>query len=100
MEIWIKKLFAQIAFYMMKIIDSMFGMFRSLTGLSPVNVEGSGSADLLTYFLEDKNIQNAGLFIMLISLVCLAVFTVAAIIKTATQAKKTKAKSPFNFSAR
>ncbi|MDR2046655.1 MAG: hypothetical protein LBP79_01890 [Clostridiales bacterium] len=92
MEIWIKKLFAQIAFYMMRALDAMTGMFRALTGLSEVNVEGGSSTDLLTYFLENENITNAGVLIMLIALACLALFTVVGIIKSMTNPKKPQGK--------
>jgi hypothetical protein len=90
MEIWIKKLFAQIAFYMMRVLDSMLNMFRTLVGLSPVNVDGKESTDILTFFLENDAVVNAGLLIMLISIVCLVFFTIIGFIKTMVNNSKKK----------
>jgi hypothetical protein len=72
-------------------------MFRALTGLDTVNVEGGNSTDLLTYFLENDAVINAGVFIMLISIACLTFFTVIAFIKTMTNAKKKQGKVVLQF---
>ena len=73
-------------------IDVVLMIARKLCGIDPVQVEGVGEVDLLTYFLEGEAIVNAFGYVCLFGFVLLFIFTAFRIIKD--QATFYEKKSP------
>ena len=73
-------------------IDVVLMIARKLCGIDPVQVEGVGEVDLLTYFLEGETILNAFGYVCLFGFVLLFLFTIFRIIKD--QATFYEKKSP------
>ena len=68
MTIAIKKMFAQILFWLYELLDTIFEMFQVLCGIQKVSVEGEdGSKSLLNIFLESNAVTRAFFLIMLVA---------------------------------
>ena len=82
MEIFFKKLIANIAFLIMRVLDGFFSLFKVYSGLEEIavreNEDGLISKNLLTYFTENNVVAQTFYWILLISGALLAMFTVAA----------------------
>lgn len=81
MEIFFKKLIANIAFLIMRVLDGFFSLFKVYSGLEEIavreNEDGLVSKNLLTYFTENNVVAQAFYWILLISIALLAMFTFA-----------------------
>ena len=90
MDILFKKLFAQILFWLMQLMDGIMDFFNILCGIKNVgtNKDGSGGTDIITYFLSQNGIVKAFLIIFAISILVLAASIIVGIVKTALQMNK------------
>ena len=61
MDILFKKLFAQLLFWLMQLMDGIMDFFNILCGIKNVgtNKDGSGGTDIITYFLSQNGIVKA-----------------------------------------
>ena len=98
MEIFFKKLIANISFLMMRVLDGIMELFSVFTGIQSSvtsaaatgeNVQGQ---DILTFFMEQPIISKIFISILIISVVLLAIFTIVAFIKGFFSVKKKPAK--------
>lgn len=101
MEIFFKKLIANIAFLIMRVLDGFFSLFKVYSGLEEIavreNEDGLVSKNLLTYFTENNVVAQAFYWILLISIALLALFTVAGVIKSMVTNKKSVMKVVSQF---
>ncbi len=90
MDILFKKIFAQILFWLMQLMDGIMDFFNILCGIKNVgtNKDGSGGTDIITYFLSQNGIVKAFLIIFAISILVLAASIIVGIVKTALQMNK------------
>lgn len=83
MEILIKKLFANISFAMLRILDGIFELFGFLTGVTDVpTTEITQGGSLLNIFLYNDKISTVFVWILIISVALLGLFTIVGIIKS------------------
>ncbi|MDR2266483.1 MAG: hypothetical protein LBE09_02700 [Christensenellaceae bacterium] len=92
MELWFKKLMAQISFSLMRLLDGMNGLFRILTGLETIDTGNGESVDMLSYLMKSSTVKNVWLAIVAISIAVLGFLTLAAVIKTMSNHKKRQSK--------
>ena len=101
MEIFFKKLIANIAFLIMRVLDGFFSLFKVYSGLEEIavreNEDGLVSKNLITYFTENNVVAQAFYWILLISIALLALFTVAGVIKSMVTNKKSVMKVVSQF---
>ncbi|MDR2266753.1 MAG: hypothetical protein LBE09_04125, partial [Christensenellaceae bacterium] len=64
MELWFKKLMAQISFSLMRLLDGMNGLFRILTGLETIDTGNGESVDMLSYLMKSSTVKNVWLAIV------------------------------------
>ena len=90
MDILFKKLFAQLLFWLMQLMDGIMDFFNILCGIKNVgtNKDGSGGTDIITYFLSQNGIVKAFLIIFAVSMLVLAASIIVGIVKTALQMNK------------
>jgi len=94
MDVMIRKLIAQISFWMLRILDGMMQLFRAFAGLDAniTTADGAEGKDIFSVFFDNRSVQRAGLFIMLICVAVLGIFAIIAVVKTMTTTKKTQGK--------
>lgn len=94
MLIWLQQLFMQVLIWLLAVIDSIFGVFAALGGISEVNVNaGDGHMTLTSYFLSLNTVQKAFWIVLIASVVICGVCTIVAIVKNAINAKGGEPKS-------
>lgn len=94
MTIAIKKMFAQILFWLYELLDNIFEMFQVLCGIQSVNIEGEdGSKSLLNVFLESNSVTRAFFLIMLVAVVVAGLATIASVVKNIINLKGGERKS-------
>ncbi len=94
MIIAIKKMFAQILFWIYELLDSIFEMFQVLCGIQKVNVDGEdGAKTLLNVFLESSAVTRAFLLIMLVAVAVAGLATIASVVKNIINLKGGERKS-------
>lgn len=94
MTIAIKKMFAQILFWLYELLDTIFEMFQVLCGIQKVSVEGEdGSKSLLNIFLESNAVTRAFFLIMLVAVLVAGLATITAVVKNIVNLKGGERKS-------
>ncbi len=96
MEIFFKKLIANISFLMLRILDGIMELFSVMTGISDnVTSDADGNQvgkNILNFFMEQEIITKIFISVVLISVFLLALFTIFAFIKSMVSTKKPPAK--------
>ncbi|MDR3186440.1 MAG: hypothetical protein LBU04_06540, partial [Christensenellaceae bacterium] len=92
MEVFFLKLVTRISFFIMEILDVFEGLFRAFAGLEQINAGSNESFDVLSAFLNNQYVGNVAGVILLISVFCLGIFTIAGIIKAVVNNKKSQGK--------
>lgn len=78
----IKKMFAQILFWLYELLDNIFEMFQVLCGVQKVSIEGEdGENTLLNVFLESNTVTKAFWLILLIAVAVAGIATIASVVK-------------------
>lgn len=85
---WFWEFLYSISEILFLIIDSIFKIANKLCGIEPIIVEGQ-ETDLLTYLLNHQNVRIAFWGAVLIGLFLLAIFSIIAIFKSASDGKRT-----------
>ncbi len=94
MTIAIKKMFAQILFWIYELLDNIFEMFQVLCGIQKVNVENEdGSKTLLNVFLESNTVTQAFFLILLVAVVVAGLATITSVVKNIVNLKGGERKS-------
>lgn len=102
MEIFFKKLIANISFLMLRVLDGIMDLFSIFTGLETSVTSEKASAevqgtDILTFFMEQPIISKIFISVLILSVVLLALFTIIAFIKSFVSTKKKPAKIAEEF---
>lgn len=102
MEIFFKKLIANISFLIMRVLDGFFSLFKVYTGLENIGIKNDDSVvaeqmDIVTYFTENDVVMQAFYWILIISVFLLFVFTVAGTVKNVVTNKKSVTKVVAQF---
>ncbi len=102
MEIFFKKLIANISFLIMRVLDGFFSLFKVYTGLENIGIKNDDSVvaeqmDIVTYFTENDVVMQAFYWILIISIFLLFVFTVAGTVKNVVTNKKSVTKVVAQF---
>lgn len=92
MGIAIKKLFAELLFWLYDFIDAVFECFEILCGTQDVSIDGSDMS-LIEVFLEHDTVTQVFLCIILLSVVVAAVCTATSIVKSVVNMKGGERKS-------
>lgn len=79
MGIMIQKLFAQLLFWLYDFLDAVFETFQVLVGITPVGVE-VGSMPLIDVFLTHSTVTQVFLSIFLLSIIVVAICTIARVV--------------------
>ena len=94
MTIAIKKMFAQILFWLYQLIDSIFEMFQVLCGIENVSVKEDGaSKSLLNVFLESSAVTKAFFMILLVAVLVACFSTIVSVVKNIVNLKGGERKS-------
>lgn len=96
MGIAIKKLFAQVLFWLLEFLDAVFEMFRVLCGIDTVEYNDGGeiiNRSIIEIFLESSAVTKAFLLILLVSIIVCAFSVIVAVIKNALNLKGGERKS-------
>ena len=89
MEIFFKKLIANIAFLMMRVLDGFFDAFNIYTGVDDLPAgNGQEATDIVSFFINNPTIEKVFYWILIISVALLAMFTIAGVIKNMVTNKK------------
>lgn len=98
MELLLKKLVADIAFLMMRILDGFFDAFNIYTGIDDLPAEnGQEATDIVSFFINNPTIEKVFYWILIISVALLAMFTIAGVIKNMVTNKKSVMKVVSQF---
>lgn len=97
MELFFKKLIANISFLIMRVLDGFFSLFKVYTGLENIGVKNDEGVvgeqtDIVTYFTQNDVVQQAFYWILLISVFLLFVFSIAGAVKSMATNKKSATK--------
>ncbi|MDR3186109.1 MAG: hypothetical protein LBU04_04810 [Christensenellaceae bacterium] len=94
MEVWFKRLIADIALIALRVLDAFAKIFDVFTGVSPVSINETGgeNINLITHIIQNEKISRAASLLILISIVSLTIFTIVALIKTMSSHQKTQGK--------
>lgn len=82
MGLLIKKFFMQIVIWLFNLIDSIFGVFRTLAGIESVGVVGDTEMTLTEYFFSQSVLYQVFFGIIICSIGLLAVCMVVSIVKS------------------
>lgn len=98
MEIFFKKLIANIAFLMMRVLDGFFDAFNIYTGVDDLPAgNGQEATDIVSFFINNPTIEKVFYWILIISVALLAMFTIAGVIKNMVTNKKSVMKVVSQF---
>lgn len=92
MGIAISKLFAQLLFWLYDFLDAIFQTFQVLVGIQPVDINGD-SMSLINVFLTHSTVTQVFLSIFLLSIILVAICTVAKVVGTIVNVKGGERKS-------
>lgn len=92
MGIAIEKLFAQLLFWLYDFLDAVFQTFQVLAGITPVNVNGE-EMSLVNVFLTHSTVTQVFLSIFLLSIIVVAICTIAKVTATIVNIKGGERKS-------
>jgi len=90
MAIWIKKVFAQLLFWLYEFLDAIFEMFRVLCGIDAVEYTENGetvSRSIIEIFLESSPVTKAFLMIFLVAIVVCAISVIVTVVKNIVNLK-------------
>lgn len=96
MEIAIKKLFAQLLFWLYEFLDSIFEMFQVLCGIQSVEYTENGETverSIVEIFLQSSAVTKAFLLIFLVAIVVCAVSVIVSVVKNMINMKGGERKS-------
>ena len=93
MEIAIKKLFAQLLFWLYDFIDAAFECFQVLCGLNDVELSDGTSTSLIEVFLEHETVTQVFICVLLVSIAVAALCTAASIVKAVVNMRGGERKS-------
>lgn len=98
MEIFFKKLIANISFLMMRVLDGFFDAFNIYTGIDDLPAKnGQEATDIVSFFINNPTIEKVFYWILIISVALLAMFTIAGVIKNMVTNKKSVMKVVSQF---
>lgn len=98
MEIFFKKLIADISFLMMRLLDGFFDAFNIYTGVDDLPTKnGQEATDIVSFFINNPTIEKVFYWILIISVALLAMFTIAGVIKNMVTNKKSVMKVVSQF---
>ena len=98
MELLLKKLVADIAFLMMRVLDGFFDAFNIYTGVDDLPAKnGQEATDIVSFFINNPTIEKVFYWILIISVALLAMFTIAGVIKNMVTNKKSVMKVVSQF---
>ena len=80
MDVLFEKILMGILLWILKLVDSIFGVFKQLAGIEPVNVRGEDT-DIVSVFLGNEAINNVFFGILIIAVVVCAIAMIVAIVK-------------------
>ena len=80
MDVLFEKILMGILLWILKLVDSIFGVFKQLAGIEPVNVRGEDT-DIVSVFLGHEAISNVFIGILIIAGVVCAIAMIVAIVK-------------------
>lgn len=92
MGIAIEKLFAQLLFWLYDFLDAVFQTFQVLAGITPVSVNGE-EMSLINVFLTHSTVTQVFLSIFLLSIIVVAICTIAKVTATIVNIKGGERKS-------
>lgn len=92
MGIAIEKLFAQLLFWLYDFLDAVFQTFQVLAGITPVSVNGEDMS-LINVFLTHSTVTQVFLSIFLLSIIVVAICTIAKVTATIVNVKGGERKS-------
>lgn len=93
MEIFAKKLLANIDFAMLRFLDKVFSLFGILSGTEDVTGDGQEPTDIVSFFLNNSTLMSVFYWILLISVMLLTFFTIAGLIKNIVITKRAQSKT-------
>lgn len=80
MDVLFEKILMGILLWILKLVDSIFEVFKQLAGIEPVNVRGEDT-DIVSVFLGNEAISNVFFGILIIAAVVCAIAMIVAIVK-------------------
>lgn len=92
MAVLLYKALLWLAIAVLRVVDSIFDLFKILAGISNVSVEGQGEQSILQVFTGNQGIVNVFLYIMLIGIGVGAIFTMVSMAKNMVTGKKSQGK--------